>query len=506
MPRRNLLILVTAAVVSLVCYRQAIRNQYGATLSEALTIVDREYIDEVEPRILFEGAMHGMLGQLDQNSGYTPPDEYTQFNETMDGEFGGVGIVVEADPDTGRLTVLSPLVGTPAYKAGLKSGDVILEIDGQDTKDMPLRDSVKLMRGEIGTLVKILVQHPGTTDPPASYELARATIPIQSILGDARRADGTWVYRLVDRPQIGYLRIDKFAERTAEELAAAFETYQQPGQQIEGLIMDLRGNAGGLLEAAVETCDLLLEEGVIVTTRGRGGVVLKERRATPGVALPADLPIVILIDKYSASASEIVAGCLQDHQRALVVGQRSWGKGTVQNVIRLEGGKSAMRLTIGSYWRPSGKDIHKRKDAKESDEWGVRPEPGQEVNLTNKELETVVLARRRRDVTSYEQLVETKKSRPLEPAASIGLAPSPVEEPEERIGEAAPQPQSDPDNDLPPVPSPESESEPSPAVKADREAITNALKDPATIDPQLRQAIECLEQEIARRATQPRAA
>lgn len=511
MPRRNLIILAVAALVSFLCYRQAVRNHYGATLAEALAVVDQHYIDEVEPRVLFEGAMNGMIDQLDPNSGYTPPSDFKQFNEAMDGEFGGIGIVVEADPDTSRLTVLSPLVGTPAYKAGLKSGDIILEIDGQDTKDMPVAESARLIRGKIGTLVKLQIQHAGVAEP-VSYELSRAMIPIESVMGDARRADGTWVFRLVDHPLIGYIRVDKFAERTANELQAAFDSYRQPGEAIDGLILDLRGNAGGLLESAVATCDLLLEDGVIVTTRGRGGVIRKEEKATAGVGLPSDLPLVVLIDKFSASASEIVAACLQDNHRALVVGQRSWGKGTVQNVISLEGGRSAMRLTIGSYWRPSGKDIHKRKDAKDTDDWGVRPDPGQEVHLTNQEYETVVLARRRRDVTGYQAIVEAKNSQTpedVESRAPSAPSPAPLEEPDERIGEPAP-PGSESDAQAnpqaPPVPTIDPDSETSPAALADQKASANALRDPATIDAQLRQAIQCLQEEIARRQKQPRKA
>ena len=501
MPRRNLLILFVSAVVSLACYRQALMSHYGATLTEALSIIDREYIDPVDSRVLFEGAMDGMVGQLDPYSGYTPPEEYNQFQETMDGEFGGIGIIVEVNQETGRLTVLSPLVGTPAYEAGLKSGDVILAIDGTELKDVSLSDSVKLMRGEVGTLVRVRIQHENRP-APIEYELQRARIPIESVLGDARRQDGTWVFRLVDHPKIGYIRIVNFAERTAEELGAALAAYQQPGQKIDGLIIDLRGNAGGLLTAAIETCDAFLDHGEIVTTRGRDKVVMDKYDASLGTELQGDVPLVILIDKYSASASEIVAACLQDHERAIVVGQRSWGKGTVQNVRPLEGGRSALRLTIGSYWRPSGQDIHKRKDAKESDAWGVRPNPGQEVNPTNQEVETFVLARRRRDVTSYEGLLAAQKSRvaapPEPPASETPSPPVPTPEPEP--------PTPVPESDSPPVPTPESDTDAPATSAAEKTASANALLDPATLDPQLKQAVQRLLEEIARKSKEPRRA
>ena len=492
MPRRNVLILIIAAIVSLACYQQALMSHYGATLTEALNIIDREYIDPVDSRVLFEGAMDGMVGRLDPYSGYTPPAEYNHFQETMDGEFGGIGIIVEVNQETGQLTILSPLVGTPAYKAGLKSGDVILAIDGTEIEKLPLPDSVKLMRGEVGTLVRVRVQHENRPEP-VEYELARAKIPIESVLGDARRRDGTWVFRLVDRPNLGYIRIVNFAERTADELRAAIKSVRQPGDEVSGLIIDLRGNAGGLLTSAVETCDAFLDHGVIVTTRGRDKVEHSRYEASLGTDLPDNVPIVVLIDKYSASASEIVAACLQDHERAIVVGQRSWGKGTVQNVRALEGGRSALRLTIGSYWRPSGQDIHKRKDAKDTDPWGVRPDPGQEVNPTNQQFETFILARRRRDVTSYEDLLAAKKK----PESPETAAPVPASEPE---------PPTPPSETSPPVPTPEPESEQSPTAKAEQEAASHALQDPATIDPQLDQAIRRLEEEIAKKASRPRSA
>jgi carboxyl-terminal processing protease len=488
MPRRNLIVLFVSAVLSIACYQKALMSHYGATLTEALSIIDNEYIEEVDSRVLFEGAMEGMVNQLDPYSGYTTPDEYNQFQETMEGEFGGIGIVVEVNPETGRLTVLSPLVGTPAYKAGLKSGDTILAINGTDTKGMSLPESVKLMRGKVGSIVKVRIQHAGRPDS-VEYALARATIPIESVLGDARRADGSWVFHLVNRPNIGYLRIVNFAERTGEELQAALESFRQPGQQIDGLILDLRGNAGGLLTAAIETCDAFLDHGVIVTTRGRDKVERSRYEASLGTHLPDNVPLVVLIDKYSASASEIVAACLQDHERAIVVGQRSWGKGTVQNVISLEGGKSALRLTIGSYWRPSGQDIHKRKDATDADAWGVRPDPGQEVNLTNEQFETIVLARRRRDVTAYEDLQSAKDKMPAESA------------PPESPSPPAPTPGSDP-----PVPTPEPDTDQPAATEADHAAAANALKDPAAIDPQLQRAIDRLKEEIRTRNARPRRA
>jgi len=460
MPRRNLLVIFIAAIASILCYHRAARNRYIGTLGEVMNIVNTQYVDPVDSRALFEGAMEGMVSQLDPYSGYVNPDEYNRLRENLDQEFGGVGIVVEMNPETKRLTVMTPLVGTPAYKAGLRSGDQIVEINGKDTEGMTLEDSVQLMRGPEGSKVDLKLLRTDVAEP-IEVTLERARIPIESVLGDRRRADGSWIYRLEEHPNLGYIRLTTFGKDTAEELKKALQEYREPGNHIEGLILDLRGNAGGLLDAAVETCDVFLDGGIIVTTRGRGGVERASFSATPGVELGKDVPMVVLIDKYSASASEIVAGCLQDQGRAVVAGQRSWGKGTVQNVLPLEGNRSALRLTIASYWRPSGKDIHKRKDAKDSDDWGVRPDPELEVNLTTEEAAKIAKARRQRDIQPFER--ESEKN---QPPGDAGKTIDPAGKAPEDVAE---------------------------------DGATEASKDPvdaATVDPQLQRAIEYLETAI----------
>src|SRR4051812_8006127 len=404
MPRRNIVILLLVAAMSWLSYQRASRNRFAATLAEAMNIMTTSYISDVEPRVLFEGAMDGMVGKLDPYSGYTSPDEYNQFQQKLEGEFVGVGIVVNHDADSGRLNVGEALIGKPAYMAGIRAGDAIVAIDGKGTAELTLRQAIGMIRGKEGTIVKLRVLHSGR-DEPMEYQLTRATIPLETVLGDARDKDGKWIYHLVSHPRIGYIRIfDNFGERTTDEFRAALMSYREPGQQIDGLILDVRYNRGGLLEAARDVCDMLLDGGGIVTTRGRHGKLLKHFEAEPGVELPLDCPVVVLVDRLSASASEIVAAALQDHHRAAVTGQRTWGKGTVQNVIQLEGGRSALRLTVGSYHRPSGKEIHKWKEAKESDDWGVRPDPGLDVLLTNRQNELVILARRKRDLLSWDAL------------------------------------------------------------------------------------------------------
>src|SRR5205807_2184287 len=231
----------------------------------------------------------------------------------LDGEFTGIGIVVEPDRTSGHLAVLEALVGKPAHLAGIRAGDTILAIDGHDTKRVPLREAVTSIRGKPGTRVAIRIRHAGKEEP-VDYDLERATIPLETVLGDARGDRGQWIFRLLDHPRIGYIRIfDNFGERTADEFRAALATYRQPSQQIEGLIIDLRYNRGGLLKAATEICDMLLDKGLIVTTRGRQQRETARYEAHPGVELSLDVPIVVLADRLSASASEIVAACLQDN-------------------------------------------------------------------------------------------------------------------------------------------------------------------------------------------------
>jgi len=483
MPRRNLTVLLIAAIVSWLCYERAGRNRYAGTLGEAMNLITTNYISEVEPRVLFEGAMDGMIGKLDPYSGYTSPEEFNQFQQQLEGEFIGVGIVVEFDTDSGHLNVAEALIGKPAFAAGIRAGDAIVAIDGKETKELGQRDAVRMIRGKEGTIVKLRVLRSGS-DQPIEYELERAPIPIETVLGDARGKDGKWVFRIASHPRLGYIRIfDSFGERTADEFREALASYRQPEGRIDGLILDLRYNRGGLLEAARDVCDMLLDAGDIVTTRGRHEQVLKKYVAQPGVELPNEVPIVVLVDRLSASASEIVAAALQDNHRAVVAGQRSWGKGTVQNVIKLEGGKSALRLTVGSYRRPSGHDIHKWKDAQESDDWGVRPDVGLEVLLTNRQNELVIGARRKRDFLSWEA---------LETAAADQPPVSPSESSEPRSV------------DQPPTPTPDPDTTDAPASTAvDTEAAAAAKKDPATIDPQLRKAIDYLQDKASDRPQQP---
>jgi carboxyl-terminal processing protease len=341
---------------------------------DVLDEVDHDYVrhlDSDAKRKLVEDMINGGLMRLDEHSAFINARRYKQFTKETKAKFTGVGIQLSTDPN-GLLIVHTPLVGTPAYEAGILAGDIIIKIDGRSTETMTQDDAVDLIQGEVGKAVTLTVLHEGTKEP-VDISMTRAEIKVQSVMGDTRNSDREWDFMTDKENKIGYVRLAGFNETTAEELRQALVELKKEG--LHGLVLDLRTNPGGLLRSAVEVSRLFLTEGRIVSTRGRD----KEEEAydadgKSALLVPAkDYPMTVLINKYSASASEIVAAALQDHGRAVIIGERSYGKGSVQNIIKMEGGKSALKLTTASYWRPSGKNIHRFFDSKETDDWGVRP-------------------------------------------------------------------------------------------------------------------------------------
>ncbi|REJ64578.1 MAG: S41 family peptidase [Planctomycetota bacterium] len=361
-------------------------------LADTVDQIERNYVEPIDRRELMEAAIKGMLSKLDAHSGYVPPEEVERFNTSVNSEFGGIGITVTVRE--GQLTVVSPLVGTPAYRAGVRAGDRIVEIDGESTRGLLLNDAVKLLKGRNGTQVRLGVVHEGEVERQ-EYRITRGVIQLDTVYGRRRKADDSWDFMLDEDQGIGYIQINTFTARTTDEIRTALSKLRK--RDFQGLVLDLRFNPGGLLTSAIEVCDMFIEKGeAIVSTKGRN--VETEVWKASGKGRFRDVPIAVLINRYSASASEIVSACLQDHQRAVVVGERSWGKGSVQNVINLEGGNSVLMLTTASYHRPSGKNIHRFPDAEESDEWGVQPDDDFEVKLTAEETFRLILARRGRDV------------------------------------------------------------------------------------------------------------
>ncbi|NQT15078.1 MAG: S41 family peptidase [Planctomycetes bacterium] len=393
MPRRNTILIVGVAIVCLMCASRSSRS--GRILVYAMDQIGLRSLEEVKQRELLEGALEGMMRRLDDYSAYIPPDVLAKFQESLDSEFGGVGTEIMLDPETKQLTVASPLVGTPAYEAGVCAGDKILRIDGKSTQGLSIQDAADRMRGKPGDPVTLTILHLGD-DEPEEIEIVRAIIRVDTVLGDTRNADGSWEYLLEGHEGIGYVRINSFAEQTDAELGKALETLLEGGAK--GLILDLRNDPGGMLGAAIRVCDLFVDSGVIVTTRRRDGQIQDGYTATEEGTY-GEFPMAVLVNGYSASASEIVAACLQDRDRAVVVGERTFGKGTVQELIGLEAKQGVLKLTVASYWRPSGKNIHRRSDDEEDDEWGVTPNEGYEVKLDEEQLVEVFAARVRRDAS-----------------------------------------------------------------------------------------------------------
>lgn len=384
-------------------------------LVDTIDQVDRNYVQNLSRREIVDAAIQGILEKLDPYSSYISPEEMTRFRDDVEHKFGGIGIQISME--NGRLVVLSPLVGSPAYRAGLRAGDHIVSIEGESTEGITIDDAVKQLKGDAGTDVTLSVRHTGSSDP-VDVTLTREIVAVETVLGDSRKPSDAWDWMLDREAGIGYIRITAFSRETASDLRRALNELEDEG--LNGLIIDLRFNPGGLLTSAIEICDMFIEEGRIVSTQGRNTPERTWEAKSPGTY--SGFPMAILVNRYSASASEILSACLQDHDRAIVVGERTWGKGSVQNVVELEGGTSALKLTTASYQRPSGHNIHRFPDATEDDEWGVMPNDDYLIKFSPEEMRQLVLTRRDRDIVVYhgeegeEAVAEEEESSDSEPA------------------------------------------------------------------------------------------
>jgi carboxyl-terminal processing protease len=366
-------------------------------------------LDDGDRREYIENAINGALQHLDEHSMFINAEEYKAFTKRSKGTFGGVGIRLGEHPD-GQLFVESPLPGTPAYEAGVLAGDLILKIDGEPTKGMGSKKAVEKITGDPGEKVTLTVLHEGSTKP-VDISMNRAKIIIESVMADQRLDDNLkhWDFMYDKVNKIGYIRITEFTENTVKELTAAVDQLQRDG--VKGLILDLRTNPGGLLTAAIGVSELFLPPGTrVVTTKGRN-----EKESSYDARKPefskdgpyTSYPVVILMNKFSASASEIVAGALQEAGRAVIVGERSYGKGSVQTLLPMEGGTSALKLTTATYYvGKNERNINRSAKSKDEDVWGVKPDPGLEVVLTPEERVKYYKWRRIRDIVR-------KKDQPL---------------------------------------------------------------------------------------------
>jgi carboxyl-terminal processing protease len=343
--------LLAAAVATLVLF--SLRQDVGAAspnsadtykqlnlFGEVFERVRAEYVDDVSDNSLVESAINGMLTSLDPHSNYLNTKNFNDMKVQTRGEFGGLGI--EVSMENGLVKVVSPIDDTPAARAGLKPGDLITHLDGDPVQGMTLPEAVEKMRGPVSSEIKLTIRREGRD--PFDVKLIRATIKIQSIRSH------------LEGDNIGYIRVTTFNEQTDTGLNNAMKNLkQQAGNKLVGVILDLRNNPGGLLDQAVAVSDAFLDKGEIVSTRGRRSEDAQRYNARSG-DIAGGLPVVVLINGGSASASEIVAGALQDHHRAILLGTKSFGKGSVQTIIPLPG-HGAMRLTTARYYTPSGRSI-----------------------------------------------------------------------------------------------------------------------------------------------------
>ena len=335
------------------------------TLSHIVSHVADKYVEDVDAEKLFYGAYKGMLQTLDPHSAFLPPARKKDLEVETKGEFGGLGIEITLDK-LGVLTVVAPLEGSPAFRAGVLAGDRIIKIEGKSTKGISLREAVNKLRGPKGKPVTITVLH--ESGKSEDIEVTRDIIKLESVK-DPRFVD--------DKAKIAYIRLSQFQKNSAESLDKAVKELSDKG--MKALVLDLRFNPGGLLASAIEVADRFLADGVIVSTKGRKSPERIFKAKADGTY--AKLPLAVLISGRSASASEIVAGAIQDHRRGVLVGTRTYGKASVQTLIKLEGGRSAIRLTTAYYYTPSGRLIHRNVNKPDQEEWGIAPDIKVDVSL-----------------------------------------------------------------------------------------------------------------------------
>ena len=330
--------------------------------SDVIELIEREYVDEVDTKELIQNAIQGMVHSLDPHSSLLPLDAFKDLQIDTKGKFTGIGIHITMQD--GFVTVISPIEDTPAYKAGILARDRIIKVDGKPTKD--LRQAVNMMRGPKGTKVKVTILREGVKKP-LEFELVRDVIPIQSVKA----------FNL--KPGYGYIRLSNFTGTTTNELLKALEKMEKAEVPLKGLVLDLRNNGGGLLNQSIKVADLFLDDGTILSIKGRNNKNTKVFNATPS-SVKRNYPMVVLINGGSASASEIVAGALQDHKRALILGTTSFGKGSVQTVETLRDG-SGLKLTIARYYTPNDRSIQAK---------GIQPD----IFLKHRRLDPEEMSRR----------------------------------------------------------------------------------------------------------------
>ncbi len=366
------------------------RYENLSLFQKVLFFVEQNYVEEVKNKDLIYGAIKGMLESLDPHSNFLPPEIFKDMKIDTSGKFGGIGIEITLRDSI--LTVVSPIEDTPAYKAGIKPGDKILKINGESTKGLSLVEAVAKMRGKKGSDVLITVWR-NSFEKPQDFKIMRDEIKIATVKTEALE------------PNYLYLKLTNFNERSMEDLKKNMDSFEKKNGKIKGLVLDLRNNPGGLLDQAVDVTSLFLDEGIIVSTMGRNKEKKEVRYAKKGFARK-DFPVAVLVNSSSASASEIVAGALQDHKRAVIMGQPTFGKGSVQTVVELQA-DVGLKLTIARYYTPGGRSIQLK---------GIQPD----IVLDEIDAKTLESARkksdniREKDLKSHLNLEGDKDYRPEE--------------------------------------------------------------------------------------------
>lgn len=374
------------------------------TLVDIHRQVARNYVEPVDETKLRQGAIDGLLGQLDPYTAYVPPAKQEDFDRHLEGSFKGIGVQMD-QTENGEIRVISPIEGSPAFKAGVRAGDIILRVNGEDIRGLKI-DQVqeKIKKGPLEVTLRVRHETGEEVDLPT---MTRTEIILSTVKGFKRNADASWNWFVSTKPKIGYLRITQFTPDTFDRVKAAMDAMLAAG--MEAFILDLRFNPGGQLDQAEQIVDLFVEEGVIVVTRGRSRPERVERAQKDGT-LP-NFPMIVLVNEHSASASEVVAGSLQDNGRALVLGQRTYGKGSVQEVMQLDNHEGKLKMTVAYYYLPSGKLVHKKPGATE---WGVEPQI--KVEMTEQQQRRLMIAQ------SDSEVIGTPPTRPVPTQPTTGPA------------------------------------------------------------------------------------
>jgi len=383
-------------------------------LEEIVGQIERNYLLEVDRGELLETAIRAIVGKLDSQGGllrtndleFLSAGQMKEFNVQLNQKIAGIGVVLKAEGE--ELVLQSSIPGSPAFEGGLRAGDRLITIEGEPAA--PLANAVLRLRGAPGSPVTLAVKRPGKTGLQ-EFTLTRNIIRVPSVSGARRNADSSWDFMLDDTTKIGWIRLGYIGRESTQEMLDALTDLQARG--LRGLVLDLRNNPGGLLDGAVAIADLFVDNGRIVTVKSR-----KEETAYD--AKPAGtfggFPVALLVNHKTASAAEIVAACLQDHQRAVTIGERTYGQGIVRSIFELKSGVGAVKLPIAAYYRPSGKSMNRYPESKDTDDWGVRPNAGYEVVMTDEELKDYERDRAARDAVGQAAPVLEFQDRPLQKA------------------------------------------------------------------------------------------